>query len=73
MMFKIYALEEALKYDKFNTDFIIWSDGGYMHQFTKNIMSPENLVKSFYQMFQPQFVFFAYNMFTIMTGFDGTA
>jgi hypothetical protein len=71
-MFKLHALEEALKHDKFNSDFIIWNDGGYMHQFTKNPMTPDNLIKQFYQMVQPQWVFFAYTMSYIMAGYDGT-
>lgn len=60
MFAKLYIMVEALSYDKFNTDIIIWSDGGYMHQFPKNILYPYNLVKNFYQFGQPQWTFIRY-------------
>ena len=61
MFAKLYLMVDALKYDKWNTDFLIWTDGGYMHQFEKNAVYPENVIKKFYQFIQPQYVFLTYN------------
>ena len=50
MFSKLYLLKEALEYDKFNSDFLIWTDGGLTHVFPKNrhMVSPENhLIKWF--------------------------
>ncbi len=33
-------MAEAVKYDKWNTDYLLWTDGGMMHHFSKSIISP---------------------------------
>ena len=60
MYSKLYMMTEAVKYDKWNTDILVWTDGGYMHQFPRSIISPENIVKKFYQLIQPQWLFITY-------------
>ena len=33
MFSKLYMVEWAMQYDKFNSDFLIWTDGGLNHVF----------------------------------------
>ncbi len=42
MMGKLFVMLESLKYDKFDTDILIWVDAGYTHIFadTINIFDP---------------------------------
>jgi hypothetical protein len=37
MMAKIQVMYESLKYDKFNTDILIWTDGGHSHTYSQTI------------------------------------
>lgn len=53
-------MEEAVKHDKWNTDILVWTDGGYMHIFPRNLVSPENVIQKFYQLIQPQWIFITY-------------
>lgn len=70
IMAKIYMLNVALEHDKFSTDFFIWTDGGFTHQSPKNIVSPEDVVKKFYQVLQPQWIFFTHNEPKMYLGFE---
>lgn len=60
----------ALEHDKFNTDFFIWTDGGYIHKFSKNIVSPENVIERFYKVLQPQWIFFTQVKPNVYAGFE---
>lgn len=68
MMGKLFVMLESLKYDKFNTDILIWVDAGYTHIFpdSLNIFDPENLVRKYYQLLQPQWVLFCYDQPTVV-------
>ncbi len=68
MMGKLFVMLESLKYDKFNTDILIWVDAGYTHIFADsiNIFDPENVVRKYYQLLQPQWVLFCYDQPTVV-------
>jgi hypothetical protein len=40
IMSKLYFLDAALVYDRFNSDFFIWCDGAYNHIFQNNVVWP---------------------------------
>lgn len=61
MFSKTYLLTSALDYDKFNSDYFIWTDGGLNHIFSKSMVSPENHLRKLFEFFQPQWVFFTYS------------
>jgi hypothetical protein len=68
-MGKIYVMAEALEHDKFNTDFLIWTDGGYMHNYPRNLVSPENVIEKFFHLLQPQWLHFTYNTPDMFRGY----
>lgn len=45
---KMYLLEEAALFDKFNSDFLVWTDGGLNHVFTRNMVYPVNHLMSWF-------------------------
>lgn len=48
MMSKVQFLYESLKLDKWNSDYMYWVDGGYLHNEGKNRFSPENVVSNYF-------------------------
>jgi hypothetical protein len=60
IMSKLYFLDAALPYDKFNSDFFIWCDAGYNHIFSNSVVWPDNVMLKYYQLLQPQWIFFNY-------------
>lgn len=72
IMAKLYVMTEALKHDKWNTDLLVWTDGGHMHIFPRNIVSPENVIEKFYQILQPQWMFFTYTDPNMFMGYKQT-
>jgi hypothetical protein len=69
---KMDLLHEAVQFDKFNSDFLIWNDATFMRQFDKNLFEHENLVKKVYQLLQPQWVFFTHEASSMFAGYNGT-
>jgi hypothetical protein len=69
-MGKFYVMTEALQYDKFNTDILIWTDGGYMHNYPQNVVYPENVILKFYQLLQPQWLLFTHNDPNMFLGYE---
>jgi hypothetical protein len=67
---KLYLMAAALKRDKFNSDFYIWTDGTYLRQFEKNIVSPENIICKFYEFLQPQWLFITYPGADMFAGYQ---
>lgn len=59
MFSKLYMLEEALRYDKFGSDFLVWTDAGLNHIFTQNMVYPENHLLKWFEFIQPQWLFFS--------------
>jgi hypothetical protein len=59
-MSKLYFMEAAIDYDKFNSDFLIWCDAGINHIFSSSVVWPENTILKYYQLLQPQWTFFNY-------------
>lgn len=57
-MSKFYALNEAIRHDKWNTDIIAWADGGYSKQFFNKTFYLADTLEKFYQVFQPQWMVF---------------
>lgn len=49
-------MTEAIKYDRWNSDFLLWTDAGILHALDK-AKPYENFVKRFYQSMQPQWIF----------------
>jgi hypothetical protein len=65
-------MHESLKYDKFNTDIMIWVDAGFTHHFPNqiNVFSPDNTLKQLYQFLQPQWLLLGYGeQSTILDGY----
>lgn len=48
MFSKIYLLDEAMQHDKFNSDFLVWTDAGINHVFPVNVLSPDNHLLKWY-------------------------
>lgn len=61
-MGKLFIMQESLKYDKFNSDILIWVDAAFTHNFPEhiNVFSPENTFKKLYQFLQPQWLLLGY-------------
>lgn len=60
MFSKIYMVEWAMQYDKFNSDYLIWTDGGLNHVFPGNLVYPVNHLKNWFEFIQPQWLFFSF-------------
>jgi hypothetical protein len=57
-------MKEAVKYDKWNTDFLVWTDGGILHVFDKD-KPHANFIEKFFQTVQP--IWYHINMDTSVT------
>ena len=49
----MYVMKEAIKYDKWNTDYLVWTDGGILHVYDQARPSV-NFFEKFFLSFQPQ-------------------
>lgn len=71
MFGKIEVMSEAIRHDRWNTDVLIWTDGGLLHQFSKDIIYPDNILKKMYKIIQPQYLLIGYSHDTnIFLGYD---
>lgn len=48
MFSKLYMMSYALDYDKFDSDFLIWTDGGLNHVFANSMVFPYNHLRKWF-------------------------